>query len=92
MKNIQKQQIENVVQQTMEKMITNVEMIVERENLTKQNEKKLLNSIKKIEDKLNDFSTTNNNQITEINDSIKKLKTQLVSKILLANLYQAFFS
>ena len=60
MKNIQKQQIENVVQQTMEKMITNVEMIVERENLTKQNEKKLLNSIKKIEDKLNDFSTTNN--------------------------------
>ena len=81
MKNIQKQQIENVVQQTMEKMITNVEMIVERENLTKQNEKKLLNSIKKIEDKLNDFSTTNNNQITEINDSIKKFKKDTKNQI-----------
>ena len=81
MKNIQKQQIENVVQQTMEKMITNVEMIVERENLTKQNEKKLLNSIKKIEDKLNDFSTTNNNQITEINNSIKKFKKDTKNQI-----------
>ena len=81
MKNMQKQQIENVVQQTMEKMISNVEMIVERENLTKQNEKKLLNSIKKIEDKLNDFSTTNNNQITEINDSIKKFKKDTKNQI-----------
>ena len=84
-KNIQKQQnerdIKNLVEQTMEKMVSNVEMIIERENITKQNDKKLSKSIKKIEDKLNEFSTTNNNQITEINNSIKKIKKDTKNQI-----------
>ena len=84
-KNIQKQQnerdIKNLVEQTMEKMVSNVEIIIERENIIKQNDKKLSKSIKKIEDKLNEFSTTNNNQITEINNSIKKIKKDTKNQI-----------
>ena len=84
-KNIQKQQyereIKNLVEQTMEKMVSNVEMIYERENITKQCDQKLSKSLKKIEDKLNEYSTTNNDQITEINNSIKKFKKDTKNQI-----------